>query len=234
MPNEIRSDNGSNFVGAEKELRDWVTCWDQNKIADCLIERKIKWEFNPPYASHRGGIWERMIRTTRKILNSVAWRQSLDEESLWTYLTEAERVINDRPLTAVREGAGEPIPLRPRDLLQPRGGDCIAMDLPINQLVEKRWRIVNNLVNEFWRRWKTEYLTALQERHKWTRLHRELAKGDVVILEVESTPRTYWPLGIIEETMFDGDGIIRTVLVKTINGVVERDIRKVYRLEGES
>lgn len=234
VPKEIKSDNGTNFVGAEKELREWITCLDQNKIVDCLTERSIKWVFNPPSASHRGGIWERMIRTTRKILNSVAWRQSLDEELLWTYLTEAERIINDRPLTMILEGTGENKPLRPSDLLQPRSGECIVINIPNNQLIEKRWRIMNNLVAEFWRRWRTEYLAALQERHKWTSQQKELIKGDLVITEVESTPRTYWPLGIVEGTTMDGDNMVRTVNIRTAGGMIKRDIRKVYRLEGES
>lgn len=173
-----------------------------------------------------------MIRSVRKILNSVAGRQSYDEELLWTYLTQAERVVNDRPLTAVREGDNEPTPIRASDLLQPKSSSFIAINLPMDQLVERRWRIVNALTAEFWRRWKMEYLTTLQERQKWFRKQRELRVGDLVITEVESTPRTYWPLGLIEEVTADGDGLVRTVSIKTSSGVCKRDIRKVYLLEG--
>ena len=233
VPKELYSDNGGNFVGAERELKDWICSWDQNKIDNCMLEKRIKWNFNPSSASHRGGIWERLIRSTRKILNSVAWRESLDEELLWTYLTEAERIINDRPLTAVRDGTSEPRPLRPSDLLQHKGGERIVMTMPIGQLIEKRWRLMNGLVAEFWKRWKTEYLAALQERQKWTRICKEIAKGDIVITEVESTPRTWWPLGVVEEIVPDGDGLVRTVVVRTAGGLIRRDIRKVYRLEGE-
>lgn len=231
VPKEIMSDNGGNFVGAEKELKDWITCLDQNKIVECMTVRSITWRFNPPVASHRGGIWERMIRTTRKILNSVAWRQSIDEEMLWTYLTEAERIINDRPLTAVLDGTGETRPLRPNDLLQPKSGECIVISSSIKQVIEKRWRVLNNLVEEFWKRWRTEYLVALHERHKWTDVQKELAVGDLVIIEAESTPRTYWPMGIVAETRKDGDDLVRTVNIRTASGIVKRDIRKVYRLE---
>lgn len=173
-----------------------------------------------------------MIRSVRKILNSVAGRSSLDEESLWTYLTQAERIVNDRPLTMVREGQEEPTPIRPSDLLQPRGKEFIAINLPMSQLVEKRWRVVNGLTAEFWKRWKIEYLSTLQERQKWTSKHRGLKIGDLVITEVESTPRTYWPLGVINELTPDEDGHVRTVIVKTGGGMIRRDIRKVYLLEG--
>ena len=157
----------------------------------------------------------------------------MDEETLWTYLTQAERIINDRPLTSIRDGPNDSIPVRPIDLLQPKGKGITTVNLSLNQIVEKRWRVVNDLTTEFWKRWKTEYLTTLQERQKWTRLQRELERGDVVILQIESTPRTYWPLGIIEEVIKDGDDLARTVVVRTSSGLVKRDIGKLYRLEGE-
>ena len=231
-PVEIVSDNGSNFVGAERELGEWLSKLDQERISTQLVEKRIAWRFNPPNASHRGGVWERMIRSVRKILNSVAGRQSLNEELLWTYLTQAERIVNDRPLTAVREGLEEPTPIRASDLLQPKSSSFVAFNLPLGQLVERRWRVVNDLTAEFWAKWKRVYLAMLQERQRWYRQREELQKGDIVITEVESTPRTYWPLGIIEEVIVDEDGLVRTVLVKTSNGAFRRDIRKVYRLEG--
>ena len=233
-PVELWSDNGSNFTGAERELGNWLKGLNQEKITDNLTGRKIVWKFNPPSASHRGGIWERLIRSVRKILNSVAGRQRMDEEVLWTYLTQAERIINDRPLLAVREEMGEPTPIRVSDLLQPKSSSFVAINLPLSQLVERRWRVVNNLTAEFWRKWKADYLGTLQERQKWFRRYKELQVGDVVITEVESSPRTFWPLGLIEEVIPDGDGLVRTVLVRTSNGVCRKDIRKVYMLEGAS
>ena len=232
VPAEIASDNGGNFIGAERELGDWLRSLSQVKITDQLADKKIVWKFNPPSASHRGGIWERMIRSVRKILNSVARRQSFDEELLWTYLTHAERIINDRPLMTIRDGIEEPTPIRPSDLIQPKSNSFVAFNLPLSQLVERRWRLVNGLTAEFWKRWKTDYLNSLQERQKWFKKERELRVGDIVIIEAESTPRTLWPLGIIKETTPDSDGLVRTVTVKTSSGECKRDIRKVYLLEG--
>ena len=65
---EIRSDNGTNFTGGERELRESINAWNHNKIHEALLQKSIKWNFNPPYGSHCGGVWERCIRTTRKVL----------------------------------------------------------------------------------------------------------------------------------------------------------------------
>ena len=66
QPEEMRSDNGGNFVKGEKELREAVAEWNQSQIHSFLLQRSIKWTFNPPAGSHHGGAWERCIRTVRK------------------------------------------------------------------------------------------------------------------------------------------------------------------------
>ena len=96
---ELRSDNGTNFIGAERELRRAVEGWNLEKINDVLSLKGIKWTFNPPTGSHHGGAWKRLIRSIRKILNSTLRTQSLDEEGLNTVLCEVESILNSRPLT---------------------------------------------------------------------------------------------------------------------------------------
>lgn len=51
--------------------------------------------FNPPTE----GVWERLIRSVRKILSATLKLQTLDEEGLHTLLCEAEAIINSRPIT---------------------------------------------------------------------------------------------------------------------------------------
>ena len=65
---EIRSDNGTNFVGVVNELREALKEMDCDSIKEQMSKRGINWSFNPPAASHMGGSWERQIRTTRKVL----------------------------------------------------------------------------------------------------------------------------------------------------------------------
>ncbi|XP_043234098.1 uncharacterized protein LOC122387733 [Amphibalanus amphitrite] len=43
----------------------------------------------------------------------------------------------------------------------------------------RRWRQVQHLATEFWRRWSQEYLQTLQHRQKWTKEERNLQVGDV-------------------------------------------------------
>lgn len=96
---QLRSDNGTNFIGAERELRTAIEEWNQSQINDVLLQKGIKWTFNPPTGSHHGGAWERLIRSVRKVLNSTFFVQNLDEEGLHTVLCEVEAIINSRPIT---------------------------------------------------------------------------------------------------------------------------------------
>ena len=82
MPKVIRSDNGTNLCGGERELREAVVNWNQQKIRSFLLQRNIDWKFNPPGASQMGGVWERIIRSVRKILRALLREQLVSGEVL--------------------------------------------------------------------------------------------------------------------------------------------------------
>ena len=67
-PEEIRSDQGTNFTSADKEMKRIMSDIDEHKVNKFCLQRDIRWLFNPPAASHMGGAWERMIRSIRRIL----------------------------------------------------------------------------------------------------------------------------------------------------------------------
>ena len=224
---EIRSDNGTNFTGAEKELRVMISSWNQATIHDTLLQKGIKWVFNPPAASHHGGVWERLIRSTRKILGALTKEQVLDDECLQTLLCEAESIINGRPLTKVSDDPNDLEPLTPNHLLLLRQNESLPPGLfeKNDTYSRRRWRQVQYLANVFWGRWKREYLPSLQERQKWFRPRRNFTVGDTVIVD-ESTPRNVWPIGRITGVFPDRDGFVRRVRVKTKTSTLERPITK--------
>ena len=81
---EIRSDNGTNFTSGDKELREAINNWNQDKIHGHLLQKHITWTFNPPYGSHYGGVWERCTRSIRGILRVLLKGQVVDDEGLHT------------------------------------------------------------------------------------------------------------------------------------------------------
>ena len=230
---EIRSDNGSNFVGGERELRVMIDSWNQAKIHDALLQKSIKWVFNPPGASHHGGVWERLIRSTRKVLGALVKEQSLDDESLQTLLCECESIINGRPLTTVSDDPKDLEPLSPNHLLLLRSETPLppGLFLKSDTYSRRRWRQVQYLADVFWGRWKREYLPLLQSRQKWFRPKENFAVGDTVIVVDETLPRNAWAIGRITEVFPDKYGFVRRVKVKTKTSTLERPISKLCLLE---
>ena len=74
----MRSDKVGNFVREEKELREAIEGWNQHKIGEFLLQQNVKWTFNPPGGSHHGGVWERCIRTVRKVISALTKEQVVD------------------------------------------------------------------------------------------------------------------------------------------------------------
>ncbi|KAK2571089.1 hypothetical protein P5673_003647 [Acropora cervicornis] len=84
---EIRFDNATNFTGGEQEIKESsINSWNRSKIHESLLQKSVKWIFSPPYGSHFGGVWERCIRTIRKILKALLGTQIIDDESLPNFL----------------------------------------------------------------------------------------------------------------------------------------------------
>ncbi|KAL7826198.1 hypothetical protein SRHO_G00339360 [Serrasalmus rhombeus] len=99
----IRTDLGTNFIGSHRELDNSLKNVDHEKIHETLTKDGIKWMFNPPFAPHHGGVWERLIKSLKKILHSLFREQILDDDGLLTALCEVETIMNDRPLTTVSD-----------------------------------------------------------------------------------------------------------------------------------
>ncbi|XP_071963870.1 uncharacterized protein [Antedon mediterranea] len=233
QPEEIRSDNGGNFKKGEKELNKAIKEWNHGQIHEFLLQRNVKWLFNPPMGSHHGGVWERCIRTVRKVMMAVLKQQALDDEGLNTLMCEAEAIVNGRPITKISDDPRDMTPLTPNHLLLLRGGNSLPPgNFSKEDMYRRRWKQVQYLSNVFWRRWVREYLPSLQQRQKWNVQKRNFAVDDVVLVLDENTPRSSWPLGrVLEVYSNQKDGLVRSVKVKTNTSTLVRPIDKLVLLE---
>ena len=79
------------------------------------------------------------------------------------------------------------------------------------------------LVNEFWVRWRREYVQELQQRQKWIQPRRDIAVGDIVIVKEDDSTRSQWPLGRVAETYPSDDGSIRKVKLQIASRELNKD-----------
>ena len=235
---EIISDKGTNFVGADNELREAMEEMDHQQIRAYLNEQGgdwIRWERNTPRASHMGGVWERQVRTVKNVLVSIikGSPRRLEEETLRTLLTEAEAIVNSRPLTLENLHDPESTPLSPNQLLtmktrlvSPPPGVFQKNDV----YCRKRWRVTQHLANVFWDRWRKEYLQLQQSRQKWTEEKRNLMENDVVLLKEDGVKRAHWPMARVVEAHKSEDGLVRSVSLQKGNTVLKRPVNKTVLL----
>ncbi|CAI5670611.1 unnamed protein product [Oreochromis niloticus] len=229
---ELRSDNGTNFVGAERELRTAIEHWNQVKINDVFLQKGVKWTFNPPGGSHHGGTWERLIRLVRKVLNSIMKVQNLDEEGLHTVLCEVEAIINSRPITKASMDPNDLEALTPNHLLLLKTSPILPPGVfhSTDMYTHRRWKQVQYMSDLFWKRWVKEYLLQQQERQRWIGVKRNLIVGDLVLIMDSSAPRNSWPMGRVIKTFPDRRGFVRQVRIKTQTSCLDRPITKLCLL----
>lgn len=217
----FRSDRGTNFVGSTDNLGINAINVEDSSVKQFLYSQGCTWLFNPPHASHMGGVWERVIGISRRILDSLLSDvpgTGLTHELLSTFLAEVSAIMNARPLVPLTTDAENPVPLSPSLLLtqKPQQITSVTETSDSKDLFRKEWKRVQALADMFWHRWIAEYLQTLQQRKKWHEPKRNLCEGDVVLVRDKQTARNDWPLGIIHKTFPSSDGLIRKCEVRVV------------------
>ncbi|XP_055947035.1 uncharacterized protein LOC129980679 [Argiope bruennichi] len=226
-PETIYTDNGTNFVGTNSELKnlDWDGIMRETDI------KPIKWKFNPPTAAWWGGWWERLVRVIKELLKRTLGKAILKYEELLTVLCDCEAVVNSRPLTYISEDPNDLIPLTPSLFLNGKSSyDTIDLDLSEFSKFQKRIRYRRKLIHDFRSRFRKEYLGQLRQKRPGKSGH-DFKVGEVVMIEEPSKKRVYWPLGKVISLLPGRDGKGRTLKLKLKNSELIRPIQRVYPLE---
>ncbi|XP_048253862.1 uncharacterized protein LOC125381400 [Haliotis rufescens] len=232
MPKEIISDNGTNFVGAVKELKELVTSLDSDITKSKLANRGIVWRFNPPNAPHFGGVFESMVKSAKRAIYAVLSSSDVTDEELMTAFTGAEALLNSRPLTYQSAHTQDDVPLTPNHFLHGQLGGDFAPEIDSTSFSpQKRWRRIQELIRHIWRRWMREWLPTLNVRKKWVTSSRDFQVDDVVIVVSQDNPRGTWPMGRILKTYPGKDGHVRVVDVKVGGSRLTRPVTKICPLE---
>lgn len=226
----LRSDQGTNYVAGNKELKNSLQQWNQNQIDDWCKAQNIEWKFNPPSAPHFGGIWEREIKSIKKILQGLTSEFSnqtvMTDEMLATLLCEIENILNSRPLTAVSSDVNDLQALTPNHLLRLNFGISFPPGLfsRDDMYLRRRWRQVQHMAEVFWTRWRREYLPLLMERQKWRLVRRSHEEGDLVLIVDQLLPRNLWCTGRIVQIQRDDKGHVRSARVQVSRHKNGRDL----------
>jgi hypothetical protein len=224
-PTLLWSDHGTNFVGANSELKEMYEFLSrpgtERAVADFCSHSGIEWRFIPEHAPHFGGLWEAAVKSAKTHLRRVVGEVKLTFEELSTLLAQIEACLNSRPLVPVNTPDEDGIEaLTPGHFLI--GRPLCALPDPSSShrslSLLKRWDLCQNLTRHFWKRWSAEYLTTLNKLSKWQNPTRNVEVGDIVVLKEDNLFPTKWPLARVSEIHKGKDGLVRVATVTTAKG----------------
>ena len=226
MPTDILSDNFSTFISEDKELQDWVRHLD----SDLLIKSEganVKWHLTPPHAPHHGGIYETMVKATKRALKSINDRENLDLDEFRTLVSRCAAIINGRPLKRIPDDPSVTI-LTPNHFLYGNMGGAITTE---NLTPLQRWKTINKLQDEYWKILMLHFWPELKRLRKWKIVNPEVRIDQIVVENLPGLGTGQWRLAKVIELIPSSDGKIRKVKVKTSHGIFTRAITNLCPLE---
>ena len=136
------------------------------ELRKLLDERGTRWKYIAPGAPNFGGLWEAGPKSTKYHLKRIIGVATLTFEELYTLLTQIEACLNSRPLAPLGDDL---------DVLNPGhfliGEPVVSIPDRINEQTNMasltRWQLMQRMLQDFWKKWQSEYLSRLQERPKW-------------------------------------------------------------------
>ena len=194
---------------------------------DFAVLQRVRWIFTTPYSPHQGGIYESLIKQTKRALRVAVGNQVPSWNEMSTVFAEVKSLINSRPLGYPSNDPNNLQPLTPKNLLLGRASSCVPQRLFEEvQNPRKRFECVQSLAHHFWRRFSREYVPTLMRRSKRRTKGRQIKVGDVVLLVDFNVPRGKWELALVKEVYPGTDGVVRNVLVKTKDSELRRSVQK--------
>ena len=221
LPRKMMSDNAKNSKRSAKILK---TIARAEPVKNHLASLGVTWDFIVERMSWAGGFWERLIKITKDALKRVVGGSSLTFDELSTLLTEVEGVVNARPLTYIYDDKeGISYPLCPSHLIYGRRISSLPNDehydiVSTNRSLTRRAKHHRNLLVQFSKRWREEYLTSLRERSRNVLGQcSDIAVGDIVFIKRDGTARSFWKLAKVVKLLRGKDGVVRAAEIRVLS-----------------
>ncbi|XP_029166200.1 uncharacterized protein LOC114937005 [Nylanderia fulva] len=233
LPQKLYSDNGTNFHGADRELKSTFDAVSSDpSLRDVLANDRVEWHFIPSATPHFGGLWEAGVKSFKTHLKRTVGSHTLSQAEFSTLLCRIEACLNSRPIATLSDDPSDLLALTPGHFLIGRPMTAVPEEsvLAINKNRLSRWQLVNAMSERVWRAWSLDYLHSLQQRGKWTNKSSDFRVGELVLLKNSLLPPSKWELARVALIHPGSDGLVRVVTVRTAHSSFKRPITQLCRL----
>ncbi|GFV04076.1 integrase catalytic domain-containing protein [Trichonephila clavipes] len=170
-----------------------------SRRAKYFVSKNIDWKFIPPKSPHFGGLWEAGVKSVKHHLKRAIGNLHFTFEEFETIMIQVEGILNSRPLTPLSSDADNFNVFTPGHFLIGRPITSIPEPnlIDVNENRLSRWEKITKVVQNTWKKWKSDYLNILQARSKWITEKNYLMIGQMVLIKEDLLPINTWPLGRI-------------------------------------
>ena len=181
-----------------------------------------------------GGQFERTIGIAKGAMYKVLGRANMKFNELKEILLDVEMTMNNRPLSYVEDDLQLPVLTQNMMLISDRN---VLLEANVHEIKERdlrtRAKYLNKCRDNLWKRWKTEYIRSLRERHnmKAKDKDQQIKIGQVVMIHDEEKNRGVWKIGVVEQLIQGRDRIVRAARLRTGKNKIERALQMLYPLE---
>ena len=200
IPSQIVSDNATNFVGARRDINEL----EKVVRAGAQSYSSIEWLFIPPRSPNFGGLGEAAVESIKHHLSRVMGTSILNYEEMTTIFCRIEQVLNNRPLMALTNNPDDIFAITASMLANGSRLDAIP---PPSLHPVKRFRCIQQLLSQFWKRWSSEYVASLQPRSKWRQARANISVDDVVLITDYGIRPLQWSIGRVMQLKLGHDGL---------------------------
>ena len=217
-PSVVYTDNGTNFRGAERMVREQLQLWNNNQSNWVRKWPTISWRFSPPYAPTWNSAVESMVKVFKTHLRQLMAElpSLLPREEFETICVQAASYMSRRPLGMVEEKGMEE-PITPAHFLL--SGNAFLGMIPTTMDTEGevspqvRKNMLDAINEKLWDRLQKEFV--LEQHRVSSNDNENIQIGDVVQFYHPDRPTGLWPLALVSDIIEGRDGGRRKFLLTT-------------------
>ena len=186
----------------------------QKGLVENATLQGFTWDIRPGNSPWRQGKSEVSIKVVKRLLKIAIGDIKLTPSELQTCFFEIANLCNERPIGINKSPSADGTYriLTPNCLLMGRSSNAVPDDSNLGEHLKKadRYKLIEQVTCDFWRRWTSEITPQYAVRQKWHESGRNLTVGDEVLVHDSSPIKGQYRMAIVETVKKSLDGKVRS------------------------